>query len=317
MIAFVVLVFMEVQDVSTPLAEALVRAAETALGPQVTLSVRPIERDAPDESAAAIGRREGAHAVARVSWTGLERNAAHVGVIVVADGRAKAEALTFEGTDPLAERGRALGLVLASLLRPEVPEPAVAPAAASPPPEAAAVRAPPAPLPRARWALDAAAEGGLALGGTGSGAGGLVGLRWLAFRRVGFRAGGRARFGEVGAAQAALTTFSVAAGAIVSLREPSDGGRLGLDVRADALLLYESLSHLSSDDSQAVRQGRLLPGASLMAELRWSLSPVVSLLLSTGPEAAFGTTRVFVHQTEVTRLAPLRLVVQGGLIAAF
>jgi hypothetical protein len=82
-------------------------------------------------------------------------------------------------------------------------------------------------------------------------------------------------------------------------------------------LLYESISHLSSDDPEPVRRGRLVPGASVVAELYWSLSPAVSLLLAAGPEVAFGTTHVFVHQSEVAELGPLRLVIQAGVLASF
>jgi len=317
MIAFVILVFVESQDVATPLPAALVQAAYEALGPRATVLVRPVDRETAAQALVGVGRQEGALAVARVSWAGGARLNGRVEVIVVETGRTQAQALAFEDSDPLPERGRALGLVLAALVRPEatsapgdraVPRPSEAVASVAPPP-------PPASPPR--WALDAAVEGGFALGGAGSGAGGTVGFRWLPFRRVSFRLGARARFGQVGEAQATLLTLAGVAGVGVSVLEPRDGRRLGLGVRADALLLHESLSHLSSDDPESVRQGRMIPGASLLAEVRWSLSPVVSLLLAAGPEVAFGTTQVFVRQSQVAELAPFRAVIQGGLLATF
>src|SRR5581483_2899750 len=162
---------------------------------------------------------------------------------------------------------------------------------------------PAAPAAAPRWALDAAAEGGLAIGGSGSGAGGALGLRWQALRRVGLRLGVAGRFGQIGQAHATMMTFSAAGGVIASVLEPRPDRRLALALRADALLLYETLSHFSSDDDQPVRQGRLVPGATV--------------LLAAGPEVVFGTTRVFVHDAEVTTLAPVRAVVLGGLTAAF
>jgi hypothetical protein len=40
-------------------------------------------------------------------------------------------------------------------------------------------------------------------------------------------------------------------------------------------------------------------------------------LLAAGPEVAWGTTRVFVRQTEVAHLSPVRVAVQAGLVASF
>jgi hypothetical protein len=326
-IALIIIVFVEAQDPATPLALALAQAADEALGPRATVAVRAIDRGTPDQALIATGRHDGALAVARVSWGGAQRLNARVELIMLASGRATAQPLSFEPGDPLPERGRAIGLVLASLLRADADAdtdsktaparqtadglPPIRPAARS----AAGVAAVTA-EPR-RWALDAAAEGGFALGSAGSGVGGTVGVRWFPFRRLGFRLGGRARFGEVGRAQAASSAFAASAGVVAPIIDPGDRGRLGLSLRADALLLYESLAHLSPDDPEPVDLGRLLPGAAALAEVRWSLSPTVALLFAAGPEVAFGETQVFVRQVKVTELAPWRLAIQGGLIAAF
>ena len=50
----------------------------------------------------------------------------------------------------------------------------------------------------------------------------------------------------------------------MSVIPPSAERRFGLAVRADALLLYQSLSHLSRDDVAPVRSGRFLPGAGAL-----------------------------------------------------
>jgi hypothetical protein len=317
MIAFIILVFVEAQDVSTPLAEALERAAADALGSGATVSIRPVDRATTHEALLAEGRQAGALAIARVSWAGARHVNARVELTIVATDHTVAEPLTFDESDPLPERGRALGLVVASLLKPETGRVSADERVAARAPDATAAVTSPVPAAARRWALDAAAEGGVALGGEGSGGGGTVGVRWLRYRRVGFRVGGRARFGEVAEAQAALMTFAVSAGVLLSLRDPGDARRLGVSLRADALLLYESLSHLSSDDPEPIRRGRLLPGAALLAEARWSLSPAVALMLAVGPEVAFGTTRVIVRQSEVAELARLRVTIQAGLVASY
>ena len=41
------------------------------------------------------------------------------------------------------------------------------------------------------------------------------------------------------------------------------------------------------------------------------------VILTAGPRVAAGSTRVFVHDREVGHLAPLREVVQAGLVAGF
>jgi hypothetical protein len=316
-IAFVILVFVEAQDAATALSGALSQAAEEVLGPRATVSVRAIEPATPAPALIAAGQQEKVQAVARISWVGADRLEARLEVTVIATGRTAAQPVSFEPSDPLAERGRALGLVLASLLRPEASAEAPPPPPAPAPARVAITAAPPAPAPPRSWAIDAAAEGGFALGGSGSGGGGTVGVRWSPFRRLGFRIGARARFGEVSSAAATSYELAGSAGVVLGVVEPAAGDHFSLGLRAEGLLIYELLSRVSSSDSQPVRQGRLLPGASLVAEARWLIGPSVALMLAAGPEVAFGTTRVLVRQVEVADLAPVRVIVQGGLVASF
>ena len=218
MITYVVLLLIEAQDFGTPLPAGLARAAEEVLGRQARVDVRVVDRDAPSATDQALARAQGAAAVARLTWADAQRLRGRLEVTVIASGRSEVQGLTFEDSDPLAERGRAFGLVLAALLRPAVaaqgePSSGRPPAGilAAPPPELA-------PPPVARRALDAAVEGGVAFGGDGSGAGGALGVRWLPFPRLGFRLGARARFGAVGAAQSALMTFAACAGIVADVR---------------------------------------------------------------------------------------------------
>ena len=63
--------------------------------------------------------------------------------------------------------------------------------------------------------------------------------------------------------------------------------------------------------------GRLVPGALVLAEGQWALSPQLALVLAAGAEIAFGTTEVFVRQQRVAELVPVRLAIEGGLVARF
>jgi hypothetical protein len=320
-IALLILVFVDAHDAATPLPGALARAAEEALGTGASVTIRTLDRPSPVTGLADAGRAEHAAAVARIAWTDERRAEARLEVLGADGGPTRTSTIAFADSDPLAERGRALGLVLAALVAPEKQarlerEAAAREVAASAP---SVVVSPPQtpPPPAGRFALDAAAEGGFALGGAGSGFGGALGVRRYAGRRFGLRAGVQARFGEVASAQATALDLAAAAGLVVFVLPPSDERRFGLAVRADALLLYQSLSHLSSDDAAPVNSGRVLPGAATLLEGQWAVSPTLALFLGGGAEVAFGRTDVFVHQQKVAELAPLRLVVQGGLVAQF
>jgi hypothetical protein len=321
-IALLILVFVDAHDAATPLPGALARAAEEALGSGARVSIRTVDRPWPIMGLAEAGRAERAAAVARIAWTDERRTEARLEVIGAEGGPTRASNIAFADSDPLAERGRALGLVLAALVAPEkqarLEREAAAPREiAAPAPTVVAAPPPLSSAPPRRFALDAAAVGGFALAGDGSGVGGALGLRWYATRWLALRVGGQARFGEVATAQATAMDLVAAAGLAVSVIPLSDERRFGLSLRADALLLYQSLSHLSQDDAAPAQGGRVLPGAAALLEGQWAVSPTLALLLGGGVEIAFGRTDVIVHLQKVAELAPFRLVVQGGLVAQF
>jgi hypothetical protein len=86
-----------------------------------------------------------------------------------------------------------------------------------------------------------------------------------------------------------------------------------LGLRADALLVEQSLSHFSGDDPAPVRRGHILPGADLLAEAELRISAGASLVFSAGAEVVFGRAEVFVRGIRVAVLPPLRVVAEGGL----
>jgi len=341
-IALVILVFLEAADAGTPLPEALARAAEQALGPGAKVVVRVAPGSVPDRDLIEAGKAEAATAVARLTWIDARRAHANLEVHFLGGGeRRVAETLTFEATDPLAERGRAIGLVLAALLAPDRGRPGDEARAHSPPeipiraerpdPEVANPRAAaaalaatsmpatpsPSPLVTPHWFLDAAVEGGIAVGGAGSGLGGALGLGRRLTQRLDWRIGARARFGDVGPALSSVMSMGLSGGLGFTMRRAAERERLELDLRLDALLLYEALSHFSVDDAEPVRRGRILPGASLVVGARYVLGPGAAVFLGAGPELAFGRTDVVVHLQKVAELAPLRVSVQGGLRMTF
>jgi hypothetical protein len=329
-VALFIVVFLDAQDAASQLSQGLARAAEQALGPGATVVVRPIPPDADERALVDAARAQNATALARVTWSDAQRLQGTLDLRVLADDRRFSEALLFQATDPLLERGRALGLVIAAWLTPagasnkgvRGPPSAETPArsrVASEPPVAAAVVGAPAPTSPAlgTWFLDAAAAGGIAFGGAGSGLGGTIGLGRSFGARFGWRIGARARFGEVAEAEANDLSAGLSAGLSVAARRVAAGERFGVDLRLDALLLYEALSHLSADDAERVRRGRLVPGAALVAEGRYHLGPGAAMVLGAGPEVIFGRTDVVVHEAKVAELVPLRVSVHAGLRITF
>jgi len=350
-IALVILVFLDAADAGTPLPEALARAAEQALGPGTKVAVRGVADPLSEREMLDAGKAAAATAVARLTWLDAQHLRAtldlHVfastGAGAGASNRQLTQTLAFEATDPLGERGRAIGLVLAALLAPDRGKPgdearnpappetrARADMPAPPPPNpqtsativAATATAPslsssPSPTRIASWFLDAAAEGGIAVGGAGSGLGGALGLGRRMTDRLDWRIGVRARYGEVGSAQASVLSAGLAAGLGLTVRRAAERQALELDLRLDGLLLYEALFHFSPDDADQVQKGRLVPGASLTAGARYLLGPGAAIFLGVGPEVAFGRTDVLVHLQKVAELVPLRVSIQGGLRMTF
>ena len=325
-VALFILVFLDAQDAGTQLPQGLVHAVEQALGPTATVSVRPLPAGVDERTLLTAARGEHAAVIARVNWSDVQRLQGTLELRVLADDRRVSQPFTFQAADPLLERGRALGLFIAALLAPPGTDRRAPPrdeatarteVAPEPPVSAAVSERASAPSPVGDWFLDAAAEGGIAVGGAGSGWGGTIGLGRRFAGRFGWRIGARARFGEVANAQADDLSAGLSMGVLVSMRQAAEGERVEIDLRLDGLLLYEALSHLSPDDVERVSRGRLVPGVGLVAEGRYLLRPGAAVILGAGPEVAFGRTDVFVHQGKVAELVPLRVAIHAGLRIAF
>jgi hypothetical protein len=313
------LLFVASAEADSDAIAAVVEAAVQALGAGARITVHGYEDVPPDDAElAAAARAHQAAAAARLVWSHPGRTRAALDVhIVHADATAHRE-FEFEPHDRLSERARAIGLVLASVV--------LADGTAAPPP-AAQARAKPdgdlegvATVPSAvpgRWSLEAFANGGLAFGPAGGGLGGGVGARLYGQSSWGARLGVHARGGSVAVAQASSLAAAISAGAFRSLLTSSQERVWKLTARAELMLMYEALTHFSSDDPEPVHRGRFLPGAAALLEGEWRISPSAALHLAAGVEGAFGITRVLVRGVEVSELAPIRGVLEAGLRARF
>jgi hypothetical protein len=312
------LLFVASAEADSAAIAAVVEAAAQALGAGARIAVHAYEDVPPDDAGlAAAARAHHFGAAARLIWSDPGRTRAALDVYIVRVDATVHREFAFEPHDELSERARAVGLVLGSVV--------LADGTPAPPPAARTASADsdtegPATFPTAapgRWSLEAFADGGVAFGAAGGGLGGGVGARLHSQTFWGARLGIRARRGSVAVAQASSLAAAISAGAFRSLLTSSQARAWKVAARADLMLMYEALTHFSSDDPEPVHRGRFLPGAAALLEGEWRISPSAALHLAAGVEGAFGITRVLVRGVEVAELAPVRGVLEAGLRARF
>src|ERR1035438_10436632 len=136
-------------EVAGPTASAMVRATHDALG-GATVDVRETRGQPTDEAALAAEGTFHPDAVVELIWDEVDRRRVTLRVHMVRTQRWLERSMTYLASDPIAERGRTLGLAIASIL-PEIagevaPGPSSAPRpAASAPRPASASASPSAP----------------------------------------------------------------------------------------------------------------------------------------------------------------------------
>jgi hypothetical protein len=322
------------------------------LGADAKIAVERFEGSPPTLAAlASAAKARGATATARVLWREAGGAQVSLDVYLARDDRLAYRGLTFGPRDLPAERGRAIGLVLAALiLAPEAARPVTGerppatpgapPAAATAPTEVPEVPGPkkaatlaPTITPVAasvqgkselaspslgRWAVEALTSAGVALGGAGGGLGGALAVRRLFGDRWGSRLALQARTGSVPAAQSSFVGAGLAGGLFVQLRPIGPvTPPWNLGARLDAILGYEMLTHFSDDDPAPVRRGRFLPLGAAWLEADWRIAPTAMLHAGMGLEIAGGTTEVIVRDLNVARLPLFRVVGEAGFRLRF
>jgi hypothetical protein len=93
--------------------------------------------------------------------------------------------------------------------------------------------------------------------------------------------------------------------------------KLELGGRADFLVERLQLSHLDKDDTDALRQSRWLAGADALFEACWMISPGAGLFGAVGAEFTFGSTEIYLSNTQVGSVSALKGVGEFGLRARF
>ena len=98
---------------------------------------------------------------------------------------------------------------------------------------------------------------------------------------------------------------------------PGGASRTSLSARADLLLVHESVSRFSTDQTTLVRKGHLRPGSNLLLELDFRVSESSLFSLAGGIEGVYARTDVVVRGARVAVLPPLRLITEAGLRVHF
>jgi hypothetical protein len=308
------LILVAAADATSPEVQSLMAALSSGLGPDAQVVMQGYQDPPDDPALAERGRGAGAAAVVRVAWHDETHMRAEVRVYVAATADAYDRLVVFERSDPPAERSRAIGFIVASYLVPLLPR---APPPAAPAPLIVAAAPPPRPASPPRWALEAFAAAGVPVGGAGGGAGGGAALRWRAGDSWGWRASGRVKASKIPVAQATTLSVALSAGIFRVVAGGAAAMRPALALRAEALLLYEVVTHFSDDDPAPVDLGAVLPGGAAMLELEWPMAGAIALHAAAGGEVAAGTTHVLVRNERVAALAALRLVAEAGFRARF
>jgi hypothetical protein len=288
---------------SDPSVVAMRDAMVEALGPEAVVRVQ--ETAEPASAAQLVAAHQPPIAVVWVDWTDSQRHEVVLHMRRNSASEWRERTLRFQDSDATQERGRTMGFVLASILRPE---------------SALAIRSAPKPMPQPQaatglerpWAIEVMAIASTGIRGTAGGMGAAFAARRYLYPWLGLRLGLAARVGEVSGAAATSLSSRATLGACARWRPAR---RLSLGGRLDGALYYENVSR--SADGETARRGRFLPGAALMLESAFSPALATELVLNIGFDMAFGQTSIYVDDRRVTDLAALRGVAEAGLRVSF
>jgi hypothetical protein len=308
---------------------AIDQALHSSLGSNAIVSMRRAAGEG-EETLAREAESAQATLLCVVAWSDGQRRAT-IRFLRSNEAHWSDREIRFDPKDAATERARTVGFALASMVPdealarhraeprsapPPIPQLNIERAPAPSPPTAERPSAPEVPRPPGRHSIELAANGAVAVGGSGGGLGGSVAVRLGLSRALSLRFGAGGRVSELGPAQA--TSRSYFAGPGIAWTSWLDrGSSWGLGGRLDVLLLGQHVVHLSGDDPAPDHQFRILPGAAAALEGTWRFAEQAAAMLALGTEAAFGSTDIVVRGRRASELVPVRPFVEAGLRVSF
>lgn len=313
--AIVLAIVVAAGQAQDPEVAAMVAAAVEAVG--AADAVRLIEGPRLDDAEALRVEHElPARAVVQLSWVDPGRLTARLRLHAARTDRWIDRTIHFSSADVRAERGRALGFAIASMLPegdPELRAAAMEPVAPAPPPVA------PEP-PLGRQAAELAVLTAAGLGGSARGVGGALRLERFITEHASLGASLSTRVGSIPALDVGTVTTALGVGGAWWPLPASAAHRLGVGLRVEALLLYHAVSHERASGTTEWKD-HLLPGATAQVEVTWRLLRGLELLVSAGMESAFGTIDVTVAppspSSGAVTIPALRALGSGGIRSRF
>ena len=321
----VLFVFVTHGAVQAPAAD-VVTACLQAL-PAGTRATTRTAAEAPADAALLAEARAGAAVAAVVvSWTDAALRQADVRAAVGLPDRPRwvTRTVTFAAGDQLAERARALGLVIASVVE-EGLEPVVSPGPPPPPraPPAAVAETPAAPIPVAPaddvgpWAVEAGVTTAFESGTDGDDViGGTIALRrWLP-GRLAPRAGLAFRLTD---RDIPITSRSFSGSLGLGWASARFGRphAFGLGARLDLLIMRKSVRVSQEQPLTASEQAFWSGALDLLAEVGVGLSRATTFLGGLGVEERFTEARVLVPGRIDATLPRERLILELGILSRF
>ena len=316
----VLLILIGASAADRPHAATVGDAIGDALGGDARILTEERSSALADAEAASVADGVGGSAVAEIAWSDGDHTHARLHVYLSADRIWYDRDVSFEPDDAPAERERAIGFLVGTMIRETAAVglslPVRPPAVTSQPLPAAAPRAevvvPPAPREAtSRLAVD---FGGVATSGI-EGAAPSLGPLLRGHVTVGgglsLHAGGSMGFGSIDAADARMMTSRLVGGARWTWWTVARG--LSFDVGLDAL----AVNHAVQRADPAADRDRWLAGAHADVGVGWRASDILEPFATGGLDAVGGSTPITVGGSRVTQIPPFRATVELGLKTHF
>jgi opacity protein-like surface antigen len=326
---------------TNPGAITMARDAATACLESIPAGAKSLVRVAPvvpsDAEVAADASKMGAAAVVVLSWPDASPLTTEVRVFVVSPDNGVthwiARTIVFSARDLPAERGRALGLVIAAVLDESWGIAPVAPAPAPPkeppktprpvePGEPVSVASRPTPTEPSeappRWALEADVTTAAGhWGDADDSIGGMIALRHALSTHWAWRAGLGFRVADVDGADATARTVLLAAGVVWMSSRMERPHAFGFGGRADLLGMHAAVQRGEGDQNSTHTEGYWSLGGDLLAQVGYGLSAGTALLAGAGVEESLTAADVYVAGQRVTTIPRAQFLLELGVLSRF